>query len=60
MQHTLVTAMKRIKDMILDRRGSEFTEIATGLVLIVLAGVLAFSGLGQKIAATISQVTSGM
>ena len=50
----------RVRNMLLDRSGAEFTEIAAGLVLIVLAGVAAFTPLGQKIVQLINQVTAGM
>ena len=50
----------RIKDVLLDRRGSEMSENAVVLVFFVLVGVAAFSPLGQKVVQMIGQVTAGI
>ena len=50
----------RVFDMITDRRGDDYGEKAVILVLVVLAGVAAFSLFGNKIVSLINQASAGI
>ena len=43
-----------------DRRGDEFAEKAVIVILVVVAGIGAFTAFGQKILALINQATGGL
>jgi len=47
-------------NMITDRRGDDYGEKAVILVLVVLAGVAAFSLFGNKIVSLINQASAGI
>ena len=49
-----------LRNMFLDRRGDDYGEKAVILVVVVLAGVAAFSLFGNKIVQLIGQATSGI
>jgi hypothetical protein len=51
---------KSLLKLINDKKGSEFTEIATVLAVIVVGGILAYSLLGDKIVALINQVAGSI
>lgn len=52
--------LPRFHEMLMDRRGDDYAEKAVILVVMVLLGVAAFSGLGARIVEMIGQTTSGI
>ncbi|MGA7194448.1 MAG: hypothetical protein WBW94_12535 [Anaerolineales bacterium] len=58
--HPIYRSAGRVFNMITDRRGDDYGEKAVILVLVVLAGVAAFSLFGNKIVALIDQASAGI
>jgi hypothetical protein len=54
------TLLRRMAALILDRKADDFGEKAVILVLVVLAGVAAFSAFGSRVVDLINQATSGI
>ncbi len=50
----------RASDLIINRRGDDYAQVAVILVVIVLGGLAAFTALGGKISDLIKTVTAGI
>ena len=58
--HPIHRISGRVLNMITDRRGDDYGEKAVILVLVVLAGVAAFSLFCNKIVSLINQASAGI
>ena len=54
------STLLKLRNQFADRRGDDYGEKAVILVLVVLAGVAAFSLFGNKVVELINQASSGI
>lgn len=56
----VISTLRAIKNLMLNKRGDDYGEKAVILVLVVLGGVAAFAAFGGKVVEMITQATGGM
>ena len=56
----ITLALLKLRNRLIDQRGDDYGEKAVILVLVVLAGVAAFTLFGNKVVELINQASSGI
>ena len=56
----VISTLRAIKNLMLNKRGDDYGEKAVILVVVVLGGVAAFAAFGGKVVEMITQATGGM
>lgn len=56
----ILSIVRAMRNLTLDRHGDDYGEKAVILVLVVLGGVAAFAAFGGKVVEMITQATGGM